>query len=447
MPTAAGETAAAIVLALVRAGHEAYLVGGCVRDILRGVEPEDYDIVTSARPEQVRSIFPETVPVGEAFGVVLVLEGGRSYEVATFRAEGPYEDGRRPSSIRFASAEEDVRRRDFTVNGLLMDPATGAVIDLVGGRADLERRVIRAIGDPDRRFSEDHLRALRAVRFAANLGFEIEPATFDAIRRHAASVARVSAERVRDELTKLLTRGGARRGLELLDATGLVSIVLPEVAPMKGVEQPPEFHPEGDVWEHTLRCLALLEPGTKPTLAWGALFHDVGKPPTRSEDARGVHFYGHSREGEHLALGAMRRLRFSNAEAEAVAALVRHHMRFMHVKEMRPSRLKRFLRLPDFPLHLELHRLDCLASHGMLDNWQFCRAKLAELAEEDLRPAPLLDGNDLIAMGLEPGPVFREILRAVEDAQLDGRLATAEDARAFVRARWGDRLGAPRASG
>lgn len=434
---ASGEVAASIVLRLVQAGHEAYWVGGCVRDILRGVEPKDYDIVTSARPEQVREIFPRTLPVGEAFGVVLVVEDGNNYEVASFRSEGPYEDGRHPSSVRFATLEEDVKRRDFTVNGLLMDPATGAVIDLVGGRADLERRIIRTIGDPDRRFAEDHLRALRAVRFAANLDFELEPDTFQAVRRNAQLVAKVSPERVRDELNKLLTGGNARRGLELLEATGLLEIVLPELVSLKGTSQPHQFHPEGDVWEHTLRCMGFLPKDPPLALAWGALLHDVGKPRTRSEDERGMHFYGHSREGERMAEEIMRRLRFSNAEVEAVCSLVRNHMRFMHVKEMRPSRLKRFLREPDFALHLELHRIDCLASHGMLDNWEFCRAKLEEFAEEDLKPPPLLTGDDLIAMGFKPGPIFKEILRAVEDAQLDGVLATGEQAREFVLARWG----------
>ncbi|MHC5057564.1 MAG: CCA tRNA nucleotidyltransferase [Planctomycetota bacterium] len=436
-PGSPEETARRIALTLRGAGHEAWFVGGCVRDRLRGAAPKDWDIATSARPDDVRALFDHTVPVGEAFGVVLVVEGGRSFEVATFRTERGYADGRRPSEVEFASAEEDVRRRDFTVNGLLMDPDTGEVRDLVGGRADIERRVIRTIGDPDERFAEDHLRALRAVRFACGLGFEIEPATLAAVARNAPSIQRISAERIREELSKVLTRGGARRGFELLAETGLLAEVLPEVDRMRGCEQPPRFHPEGDVWEHMLAMLAAMPPSPDPRLAWGVVMHDVGKPPTRSEDSGGVHFYGHTHEGERLADEIMTRLRFPRAEIDTVKALVHHHMRFMHVAEMRPNRLKRFLRMPDFGLHLELHRLDCTSSHGKLDNYDLCRATLAELGEEELSPPPLLGGRDLIGMGFEPGPLFSEILRAVEDAQLDGRISTPEEAKALVLARWG----------
>ncbi len=434
----ARDSATRIALALRGAGHEAWFVGGCVRDRLRGARPEDWDIATSARPEDVRRLFEHTVPVGEAFGVMLVVEGGRHFEVATFRTERGYEDGRRPSEVEFATAEEDVRRRDFTVNGLLMDPETGEVRDLVGGRADLERRVIRTIGDPDERFAEDHLRSLRAVRFASSLGFDIDPATLAAVTRSAPSIRRISAERVREELTKILTRSGARRGFELLAETGLLAEVLPEVDLMRGCSQPPQFHPEGDVWEHTLAMLGAMGPSPDPRLAWGVVMHDVGKPPTRSEDSRGVHFYGHTHEGERLAGEIMTRLRFPRAEVDTVMALVHHHMRFMHVGEMRPNRLKRFLRISDFDLHLELHRLDCGSSHGKLDNYDLCRAKLAEYGEEELRPGPLIGGEGLIAMGFEPGPIFSEILRAVEDAQLDGRISTPPEAKALVLARWGD---------
>ena len=434
------DTATRIVRALRRAGHEAYFVGGCVRDLVRGTEPDDYDVVTSAKPDDVRSLFPRTVPVGEAFGVVLVVEGGRNYEVATFRTEGPYEDGRRPSRVEFATIEEDVRRRDFTVNGLLMDPETGEVVDHVGGRRDIAEKVIRTIGEPGARFAEDHLRILRAVRFAANLGFEMDAGTFDAVKRGAASIERISAERVREELAKLLTRGGARQGFDRLAETGLLHQILPEAEAMCGCEQPPEFHPEGDVWAHVLRMLDLLPEGGDARLAWGVVMHDIGKPVTRSEDARGVHFYGHTKKGEEIAGRVMRRLRFSNADIESVTALVHHHMRFMHVKEMRPNRLKRFLRVPDFDLHLELHRLDCLGSHGKLDNHEFCKARLVGLKEEELAPPPLLTGRDLIAMGFTPGPIFKEILRAVEDRQLDGEISTAEEARGFVLKRWSSLL-------
>jgi poly(A) polymerase len=433
--------AAAIVLRLRGAGHEAFLVGGCVRDLIRGVTPKDFDIVTSAHPEEVRSLFARTVPVGARFGVVLVIEGGCPYEVATFRVETGYDDGRHPSQVVFATAEEDVRRRDFTVNGLLMDPETGRIIDYVDGRHDIERRLIRTIGDPDERFSEDHLRMLRAVRFTATLGFTLDPATLVAIRRQASSIGRISAERIREELNRILTSGRAKDGMELLAESGLLAEILPEVLALRGVNQPPAFHPEGDVWEHTLRMLALLpggDGGPNLRLAWAVLLHDVGKPVTRFEDETGVHFYGHVRQGEEIAAAILQRLRFSREEAETILALVRGHMLFMNVREMRPNRLKRFLRQPDFPLHLELHRLDCLGSHGLLDNHQFSLQKLKEYSEEELRPPPLLTGEDLIGMGYAPGPLFREILCAVEDAQLGGEIADAGEARSLVRKRWGD---------
>lgn len=433
--------AAAVVRRLRKAGHQAFLVGGCVRDLIRGVMPQDFDIVTSARPEEVEPLFTRTVPVGARFGVVLVIEEGRPYEVATFRVETGYDDGRHPSRVVFATAEQDVRRRDFTVNGLLMDPETERIVDYVGGRADIEQRLIRTIGDPTERFLEDHLRMLRAVRFTATLDFGIEPATLEAIRKQAPSIRRISAERIRDELNRILTSGRARQGVELLAQSGLLAEILPEVMELKGVGQPPLFHPEGDVWEHTLRMLALLpegEGGTDLRLAWAVLLHDVGKAVTRFEDANGVHFYGHVRQGEQIAASILQRLRFANEETETILALIGGHMLFMNVREMRPSRLKRFLRQPDFPLHLELHRLDCLGSHGLLDNYEFCLQKLTEYSSEELRPPPLLTGEDLIEMGYAPGPMFREILGAVEDAQLGGEIADAEGARSLVRRRWAE---------
>ena len=436
-----GNVAAEIVRRLREAGHEAFWVGGCVRDLLRGEAPEDYDIVTSARLDEVRRIFSRTVPVGERFGVCLVVEGGRPYEVATFRTEEGYEDGRRPERVAFASAAEDVRRRDFTINGLLMDPATGRIIDHVDGRRDIERGIIRAIGDPEARFAEDHLRMLRAVRFAATLGFAIEPLTFAALRRQATAVSRISAERIREELSGILTGGGARRGLELLSESGLLGEILPEVNALRGVEQPPVFHPEGDVWEHTLRMIALLpRPNGKADLrlAWAVLLHDVGKAISRSEDATGTHFYGHVQRGEVIAAAILRRLRFSREDLETILSLVRGHMLFMNVREMRPNRLKRLLRTPDFALHLELHRIDCLGSHGLLDHYEFCRQKLEEYPEEELRPPRLLTGDDLIGMGFAPGPVFKEILRAVEDAQLGGEITDAAGVRDLVLKQWGD---------
>jgi poly(A) polymerase len=430
-----------VVVKLQAEGYEAFFVGGCVRDFLRGVEPGDYDIVTSALPEEVQKLFPHTVPVGAKFGVVLVIDdGGRRYEVATYRTEAGYDDGRRPSQVQFATAREDVLRRDFTVNGLLLDPLTGYVFDLVGGHMDISRRIIRTIGDPQQRFAEDRLRMLRAVRFAAALDFEIDPDTFAAVRRHAPAIRQISAERVRDELSRIFTSKGARRGLELLDESGLLAEILPEVAALKGVEQPKQFHPEGDVWQHVLNMLGHLpvatDGGPDPCLSWAVLLHDVGKPSTRFADCAGVHFYGHVRKGEEMAAEILQRLKFSHARTETILALIRGHMMFMHVRDMRPGRLKRFLRQPDFDLHLELHRLDCLASHGMLDNYTFCMEKLSELPQEQLHPPPLLTGRDLIARGYVPGPLFKEILNAVEEAQLNGEIRTKAEVWPFVGKRF-----------
>jgi len=435
------DTAVRIISRLRTAGYDAYLVGGCVRDFLQGVKPVDYDIVTSARPEEVCSLFSRTVPVGASFGVVLVVEDDHAYEVATFRTEGAYEDGRRPTQVNFTTIEDDVLRRDFTVNALLLDTATGTVVDYVDGRKDLKNRRIRTIGDPEKRFSEDYLRMLRAVRLSANLNFSIDSNALDAIRNHASAIHRISGERIRDELTKMLTHGGSRRGFEILAETGLLKEILPEVDALRGVEQPAGFHPEGDVWEHILRMLALLPVDigveNNARLAWAVVMHDIGKAITRSEDASGIHFYGHVLEGERVAGEIMQRLRFSKGDVETILALIRCHMLFMNVMEMRPNRLKRLLRMTDFALHLELHRLDCLGSHGFLDSYVFCKNKLIELAHEDLHPPPLIRGKDLIDMGFSPGPLFSEILHAVEEAQLDGRISTPDEARRMVMEQWG----------
>jgi poly(A) polymerase len=325
-----------------------------------------------------------------------------------------------------------------------MDPNTGKIIDYVDGRRDIANRIIRTIGNPEERFSEDHLRMLRAVRFAANLQYDIAPETLQAIKEHASSIRNISAERIRDELTKLLTCGGARFGMETLAETNILAEILPEVNAIRGVEQPPRFHPEGDVWEHTLRMLNLLPSGegmeNDARLAWGIIMHDIGKAGTRSEDESGIHFYGHVRLGEKIAESIMRRLKFSRADMETILALVHCHMFFMNVQEMRPNRLKRFLGMSDFELHLELHRLDCLGSHGFLDNYEFCKNRLSEMADEELHPPRLINGNDLIAMGFSPGPLFSEILHAVEDAQLDGEIFTSDEALMLVRERWGDKL-------
>ncbi len=443
-----------VVRRLREAGHQAYFVGGCVRDLLLGLPAQDYDVATDALPEQVVALFPGSLEVGARFGVV-VVEG---VEVATFRNDGLYTDGRHPEAVSYTrDPSEDVRRRDFTINGLLYDPLDvgagsharpagshprpGRTLDFVGGVADLRAGVIRAIGDPLRRFEEDKLRLLRAVRFAARFGYRIEESTFQAIRLavgERAGLSQVSRERLRDELTKILTEGRARRGFELLDETGLLEEVLPEVAAMKGVAQPPQFHPEGDVWIHTLLLLEGLDRPTA-TLAWGALLHDVGKPPTfRPPEKKGerIRFDNHTVVGARMVEQIAERLRFSRRDTERIAALAEHHLRFKDVRQMRPATLKRFLRMEGFEELLELHRLDCLASHGDLSAYEFVREKMEELSVEEIRPPALLNGHDLIAMGYTPGPAFKEILRAVEDAQLEGRFGSKEEARAFVRERF-----------
>ena len=432
--TAAEQLARSIVAELRSRGHLAWFVGGCVRDLLLGHAPKDYDVATDARPDEVMRLWPGSEQVGAKFGVVLVNRGGATVEVVTFRSEQAYRDGRRPDEVRFETdPRKDVQRRDFTINAILLDPFSGEVIDYAGGRADLEAGIVRAIGDPAARFEEDHLRMLRAVRFAARFGFTIEPATMAAIQRCHADIARISAERVRDELTRILTEGGARRGFELLDETGLLVDVLPEVAAMKGVAQPPEFHPEGDVWIHTLLMLEGLEQPSV-TLAWGVLLHDVGKPPTFRIAGR-IRFDGHVEMGVEMAERILTRLRYSKEEIDQVLALVANHMRFSHVHEMRESKLKRFLRMPRFDEHLALHRLDCLASHGDVTNYRFARERFQSAEPEQLRPARLLTGHDLIAAGYRPGPEFSRLLDMVEDAQLEGAIRTREEALELVRSR------------
>ncbi len=420
---------------LRNAGHAAWLAGGCVRDLLLGRIPKDYDVATSARPEDVLRLFPNASLVGAHFGVVLIRnEHNAQVEVATFRSDLDYSDGRHPSGVHFETdPRQDVLRRDFTINALLLDPATGEVLDFVNGRADLDARLIRAIGDPAQRFREDRLRLLRAVRFAARLGFEIEPQTFAAIQRLSGLIHSVSGERVRDEFSRILTEGGARRGFELLDSTGLLAEVLPEISAMKGVGQPPEFHPEGDVWTHTLIMLeGLCEPSV--ALAWGVLLHDVGKPATFRVAER-IRFDGHVEKGIEIAHLILNRLRFPHQVMEEVEALIANHMKFKDVPRMKESTLKRFLRMPDFEDHMALHRLDCLSSHGSLENYHFVRHKQQELPPEQLKPTPLLTGNDLIAAGYRPSPMFGIVLSEIEDAQLEGRIRTAEEALRMVRER------------
>ncbi len=503
------EAALRIVETLRASGYEAYFAGGCVRDLLLGREPADYDVATSATPDVVLEMFPRTFAVGAHFGVVLVSPGeqdaGFVTEVATFRSDLAYSDGRHPDAVKYTkTAEEDVKRRDFTINGLLLDPARirsqglkppasleivvrpegrtlhaeadalhqestadpspapsavadgfaqddkswgmrdglrAAIIDYVGGLADLDAGIIRAIGRPETRFEEDRLRMLRAVRFAARFGFEIEAETKRAIRGLAAKTHAVSRERVRDELTKMLTEGHARRAFELLEGTGLLAEVLPEIAQMKGVEQPPQYHPEGDVWIHVLLLLEQLPVNCPATLAWGALLHDVGKPPTFRRAPDRIRFDRHAEVGVAMGAEICRRFRFSNDETRQILALVENHMRFMDAQRMKESTLKRFFRLERFEEHLALHRMDCLASNGFLDHWNYVRERLSSMPEEVVRPRPLITGRELIAAGYKPGAGFREMLRAAEDAQLEGTVATAEEAMRLVRERFPEKQG------
>lgn len=441
----AGRLAAEIVARLRAAGRQAYLVGGCVRDLLLGLEPKDYDVATDAPPERLLRLFPGAEQVGAHFGVILVRDQAAQVEVATFRSDRSYQDGRHPAAVEFETdPRQDVLRRDFTINALLLELETGRVLDYVGGQQDLQAKIIRTVGDPSRRFAEDRLRMLRAVRLAARLGFEIEPATLEAIRRLCALITSVSAERIRDELVRILTEGGARRGFELLDETGLLVEILPEVAAMKGVAQPPEFHPEGDVWTHTLLMLEAMRDPT-PTLALGVLLHDVGKPPTRSFNGR-IRFDGHVEAGARMAVRILQRLRFSSETIRQVEALVANHLRFKDAPNMRESTLRRFLRLERFEEHLELHRLDCLASHGNLENYDFIKRKLHELPAEALNPPRLLTGHDLIRAGYRPGPAFARILETVETAQLESRIKTRDEALELVRSLFAPPDGTPKSA-
>jgi tRNA nucleotidyltransferase/poly(A) polymerase len=434
------ELANSICDTLEREGHQAFLVGGCVRDLLLERDPIDYDVTTNATPEQVLRLFPDSLTVGAEFGVVLVSRDGYRVEVATFRHDVGYSDGRHPDQVVFAlTAEEDVARRDFTINGLLMRHNTNEVLDYVGGRADLDASIIRAIGDPERRFTEDKLRMLRAVRFAARFGYTIEPKTFEAIRAHASQIHSVSAERIHEELSKLLTEGAARRGFELLDETGLLQQVLPEIAALKGVLQPPEYHPEGDVWIHTRMMLEGVPAGASRTLAWGVLLHDVGKPATfRPAAVTGdrIRFDGHAEVGVRIAADICKRLKVSNDDTNQILALVDNHMKFKDVAQMRQSTLKRFVRQPRFDEHLALHRLDCLASHHNLEAYKMVQDFLIHTPTEQVRPTRLLTGDDLSEMGYAPGPEFKAILGALEDAQLEGRVTSKDEANAFVHANY-----------
>lgn len=428
------QTARGIVARLRERKHIAYLAGGCVRDMIGGLLPKDYDIATDATPEEVQKIFPHTYAVGAQFGVVVVVEDGINFEVATFRSDDAYIDGRRPTAVHFSTPEQDSKRRDFTINGMFYDPVAEEVIDFVGGRADLEAKLVRAIGDPAQRFAEDRLRMLRAVRFAAVLDYKIDKQTWDALGANAASITEISAERIRDELVRIFLSKNRVRGWDLLDESGLLRAILPEIEPMKGCEQPPQFHPEGDVFRHTRLMLQLLPETVSVPLVFSVILHDVAKPPTAQVDEAGrIRFNGHDRIGAEMTEQILERLRFSRAEIDATVEMVRQHMVFKDVPKMRLAKLKRFMARPTFAEELELHRVDCASSHGMLDNYEFLLHKGEEFAHEPIIPPPLVRGDDLIALGMKPSPKFGEILEAVETLQLEGTLQDRQSALEWVR--------------
>ena len=425
------ELATDIVKTLKKEGFEAYFVGGCVRDLIMGFTPKDYDVATSATPDQIIKLFPKTIAIGKAFGVITVITNKHNIEVATFRTEGPYSDGRRPDKIEFTTAKEDVLRRDFTINGLLFDPEKEKAIDYVDGQKDIKQKIIRTIGDPDRRFDEDKLRMLRAIKFASRFKFKIEQETWNAIQEHSKEINKISAERIRQELIGILTEGNARTGFELLDKSGLLTEILPEISALKGVEQPPEFHPEGDVWIHTLMMLEMLQ-NPSQELAWAVLLHDVGKPGTFTVKER-IRFDGHDKLGAEMAEEILKRLKCSNDTIERVKDLIAQHLKFKDAPKMRTSRLKRFLRQDHFDEHLELHRLDCASSHRNLELYEFCKNKLRELPPEVIKPPRLITGKDLIELGFKPGPEFSKILNEVETEQLEGSLQTKEEALEYIK--------------
>jgi len=427
-------TARDVVARLRESGHIAYFAGGCVRDMVRDRIPKDFDIATDARPEVVQQLFSRTHAVGVHFGVILVLENNFQFEVATFRSDDAYIDGRHPSAVHFSSPEEDAKRRDFTINGMFYDPVAEKVIDFIGGCADIAAKLVRAIGDPAQRFAEDRLRMLRAVRLATILDYKIDKQTWDALLANAGSINEISAERIRDELIRIFLSPNRARGWDLLDSSGLMRAVLPEIDEMKGCKQPEQFHPEGDVFEHTRLMLRFLPEQVSVPLVFSVLLHDVAKPRTATVDETGrIRFSGHDRMGAEMTEKIMRRLRFSGAEIDATVEMVRQHMVFKDVPKMREAKLKRFIARPTFDDELELHRVDCEGSHRMLDNYEFLLRKREEFASEPIIPPPLVRGDDLIALGLKPGPRFGEILEAVETRQLEGNLRTREEALEWVQ--------------
>ena len=435
-PITLREGALRLAKRLAKAGYQAFWVGGSVRDAQLGQAPKDYDIATDAKPEDIEQLFRKTIPVGKQFGVIMVLEAGHEYQVATFRAEADYTDGRRPGSVRFTDAREDALRRDFTVNGLFYDPLTDELHDWVGGLADLEAKCIRTIGDATERFGEDRLRMLRAVRFAAQLGFEIEPMTFAAVREHASAIAEVSAERIRDELLKIFRPPHAARGLDLLRESGLLAEVLPELASTIGCEQPPEHHPEGDVFTHIRLMLSQLPETVSIELSWSVLMHDIAKPVTFSCDDDGrIRFFGHEKIGEDMARAILNRLRFTNAEVAAVTTCVRYHMQMKDAQQMRTATLRKLFLRPTFPIELELHRLDCLSSSGRLDNFEFLKTRFETFKNQPDLKDPLIDGSDLIALDQAPGPEFGKVLDEARERQLEGEITTRKEALAWLEAK------------
>ena len=434
MPDPLETSARSIVQRLQEAGFTALYAGGCVRDRLMGVPPHDYDIATDAQPAQVQALFRRTVAVGAHFGVISVLENDAEFQVASFRADGLYLDGRHPENVTFSTPEKDAQRRDFTVNGMFFDPIREEVIDYVGGQRDLAARLLRAIGDPSARIAEDRLRMLRAVRFATVLGFDLDPPTWRAVCEHSNAIHEVSAERIREELVKILLHPRRVRGFDLLDESGLLREILPEMEALKGCEQPPQFHPEGDVFVHTRLMLSLLPAEVTVPLVCSVLFHDIGKPGTHSVDPDGrIRFSGHDKLGATMTEALMTRLRFPRRDIEATVEAVAQHMVFKDVQQMRVAKLKRFMSRPHFAEEMELHRVDCTSSHGALDNYEFLHAKQAEFAAEPLIPPPLVTGRDLMALGLTPSPLFSEILEAVQSRQLEGALRDKGEALAWVR--------------
>jgi poly(A) polymerase len=430
------ESAIYIAKRLIERGYKAYLAGGCVRDIIMGREPDDYDIATNAKPEEIKRIFRRVIPVGEAFGVILVIINGVPYETATFRKDVNYKDHRHPDKVIFSDEKEDALRRDFTINGLFMHPVTMQVIDYVGGIEDIKKGIIRAIGDANTRFREDALRMLRAIRFSARYDFPIEEKTKKAIISNRHLINEVSKERVFVELNKIFTTSSPDKALLLLKELGLLKELLPEVDRLSEVEQPKEFHPEGDVFSHIYLMLKHTKPNPPKELIWAILLHDVGKYETKSYDGERIRFNNHDKVSERIAREVLKRLKADNKTIKVVCELVREHMKFMNIKKMRRSKLIRFLRNENFPLHLELHRLDCLGSHKKLDNYEFCVQKLKELKEEEMKPPKLVDGYLLMELGLKPSPLFSKILKEIEDLQLEGKIKNKEEAIEYIKANY-----------